>query len=641
MRNKAKFFLSVAVALGCGCFALTGCVDNDYDLDDVDYVIGNNVDLRLPECSTDSILLRNIMELEEDGVVELVSDGAGDSIYCVRQSGKADIDPVHVADIKIAKPQIGDISATVSLRRLQRNTAPRKRYITIAVPGMGNVTVDDFEYYYDIKAEEAINQIEEKAATNINEDVVKIESVTIKENVATLRMKVEGLDFVDYMRLANLRLGLPRGLQVGRCTFRGSEIPASQIVGDTIRLTEGEIRVSTEETLVLTMTFEGITEGQDFTFDAASHTATIAGGFAVKGSFGIKSEDFDTQKVAAKIQSLSTEDQTYTVTNRTLDRIMPESITFNGNANFSRDIEIESFTGALKHKVETIEPIKLDDLPDFLNDDDVVLDLENPVLFIKAKSPIPAETKTSITVRNSRNNVGLSALDVVIHGNNTQNIFYLADAPTTYLPDGYEGAQWIQPVGGKIRDLIRNIPKQIDVTVELDTLFATNLSVQDSYDIDVEYEVYAPLSFGEDFLLVYRDSEMGWANDLDNMENVDFGYFEITTEATSNLPTKASLELVPVDSFGVRIPQLTVNKVEVPANANGHKVTFVIRPANGYTVNDVLNGNPTKGVQQLDGVQYVARLEGGAGGGALKGSSYMLLKKIQVTIKGGIRYDAN
>ena len=250
----------------------------------------------------------------------------------------------------------------------------------------------------------------------------------------------------------------------------------------------------------------------------------------------------------------------------------------------------------------------------------------------------------TLTVKNVERGISITAPNISVVGDATgayENQYYLADNPAKYLPSDYSHAQRITTTGNKVSELIRKIPHQIDIEVAAVTLHAENLSVTRNYEIDVEYEVFAPISFGKEFRLVYRDTERGWADDIEDMEDVDFGYLQLTAKAFSDLPTTTTLKLTPIDENGMAIPQLEVDSISVPANANGADVAFTIKPGTGYTLNDILNGNEQKGVKKIDGVQYEARLAGTNSGGTLKRKAYMILRQMQVTIKGGVTIDAN
>ena len=51
--------------------SLSSCIDKSYDLEDVDYTIGTYANLTLPSSSTGDIILRNVMNLEEERFREL------------------------------------------------------------------------------------------------------------------------------------------------------------------------------------------------------------------------------------------------------------------------------------------------------------------------------------------------------------------------------------------------------------------------------------------------------------------------------------------------------------------------------------------------------------------------------------------
>ena len=111
----------------CLTLGITSCVDDGYDLDDVDMTLGVKTDLTLPTSSVGDILLRNVMNLEEDGIVALVPSplNPDDSIYVVKQSGTADIKPVKINEIRIAAPKVDDFTSDVYLNEIL--IPPRRR----------------------------------------------------------------------------------------------------------------------------------------------------------------------------------------------------------------------------------------------------------------------------------------------------------------------------------------------------------------------------------------------------------------------------------------------------------------------------------------------------------------------------------
>ncbi len=640
MRTKTRRFLHTAAVAGCALLA--SCVDKSYDLDDIDWTLGGNVDLRLPYCSTDSILLRNMMELEQEGVVQYVwSDELQDSFFCIRQKGKADVRPVNIGEIRIRKPHIGDIDAVIHRRDLIGHDAPRRISLRL---GGETLDIDDREYFYDIEPDKAYFEIDEGTQSgDIDGDIADIERIGIRPNTATLKLHAEGLpDYVSCYYLNNITISVPRGIIIDECRFCGSRLEPERIAENQIRVSVGETRIPRDQQLELSIDVSSIVGGEDFRFDPASHTASISGRFAVEGSFGIRTSDFDTALIEAALEALSPEEIAQVINERNPGLLLPESIVLSGTAAMSEDIVVESLTGSLRHRIEDIEPIRLDDLPNFLNDDEVVLDLANPLIFLTAQSLIPATATTSLTLTNAEQDIHIRAHDILIKGDPAgtyANHYYLADEAARYLPQEYAGAQHIVTEG--LGRLVRKIPKEIEVEVADIDVRVENLLTNHDYDIGVEYEVFAPIEFGKDFLLVYRDTERGWADDLGDLDKLDFGYLQLEALATSNLPAQASLRLIPIDREGREIPQLEVNRITVGANARDEKVSFTIRPREGYTVNDFLVGNPQKGVSQLDGVQFEARVSANGNEGLLRRNAALLFRRIQVSIKGGYSYDAN
>ena len=67
--------MSSALILIGGVF-VTGCTDNNYDLDDIDMTVGfGNGELNIPTSSTTTIKLSEVLDLEENGDVKEDVDG--------------------------------------------------------------------------------------------------------------------------------------------------------------------------------------------------------------------------------------------------------------------------------------------------------------------------------------------------------------------------------------------------------------------------------------------------------------------------------------------------------------------------------------------------------------------------------------
>ena len=100
--NRLKRVILPCVVLA-GTLALTGCMDDGYDFNEVDMTVGIGGDgLSLPVSSTDTIKLEDVLEL--DGSESVVVKDNGD--YVFEQTGD-DVAPVHPAIDPIVVSQAG------------------------------------------------------------------------------------------------------------------------------------------------------------------------------------------------------------------------------------------------------------------------------------------------------------------------------------------------------------------------------------------------------------------------------------------------------------------------------------------------------------------------------------------------------
>lgn len=640
MKHLSGFKMMALLLLGAGM--AISCIDNSYDLDDVDYTLGVETDLTLPTCSTDTIYLRNFMDLKEDGVIQFVwDDNAKDSVFCVKQSGEANVDPIDIAEIRIKKPAISSFNTTVPLKNLIGGLQQVKRLrISIDTP-FGPQTVDfEQEFEYVLDPQDARYAISPATANGISADIIRIDRVGINTLKATLQIHIIGFpDYIQKIHFDGLTLTYPDGIDVKECKFNNKgckpkeNAPAYELTPATD--TEG-MRISDD--LLLELTFSGMEEGGAFTFDPAKHSATFQGDFSLTGTVRILTEDFEEEELKAELERIASMDISQLnqiIQNKDLTSLVPAEINIEGSAEMDKDIVLTTFSGSITHNVDRIDPIKLDDLPDFLNDEEVVLDLNNPLLLLNVNSQVTEQIATGLTLTSNTCPTPVVADNIKV--NQGLNCYYMADNKASALPEGYEDATYLATTGS-IPALIRKIPDQINVDVAPCTIEATDFDLTKTYDIDINYDVFAPLTFGENFLLVYKDTENDWAKDLDDLEDVNAECIELSGQIDNDLPAGFTFTIEPIDRNGKTIPQLVVDRISIEKSGKNQPFKVSIKAADGHTINDALAGK--KGVQQLDGIRYTARLKGQEGQ-SLYRKAAIKIHDIKVSLKGEVTYDAN
>ncbi|MDE7165778.1 MAG: hypothetical protein K2O17_01975, partial [Bacteroidaceae bacterium] len=561
------------------------------------------------------------MNLEDDGVVQLVpnpDNPEGDSMYVVRQSGNANVEPIKIDEIRITAPTINDIDSKIYLYGLQPQSTPKhkigKHDVHINIDGFP-LEIQDATYSYTIKPEDNANQsLEGAEAKGISADVVSIERIRFGEVKINLTINTDFPDYFPYMHLDNLALTLPEELHVTSCKL--GDKPVTEITPGHIVITGTEDEARSTKGITLEMEIDELKTGKNFIFDGEKHTAILGGVIEVGGTFRVETAELDIPKLEQFIKNAEN-NITIDPLNPQLDLndigLIPDYITLNGKTTFSNDLVITHVTGTFQHAIENIDPLSLSDLPEFLMDNEeegreVVLDLDNPMIFLSIDNSLPAEIKTSLTLKSDtdtdlNNNPIAHSTGVLTIQGNTLNEYYLAEKPgNNFLPEDHKGAKWEEVEG--LSNLIKRIPEQITVEIATVTLEATDLDITKEYPIDIAYDVYAPLMFGEDFKLVYTDTDKGW-NLGDDYDYLDAECIRLTANVSSNLPASMTLSFDLLNTQGHKIDIIEDNDIPPFKADKKTPIEIQIKAKPGHSLKEILS----PGANQLDGIRYKAKLD--------------------------------
>lgn len=636
-------------------FTATSCIDENYDLSDIDMTLGIQGDISLPFCSTGDVILRNIMNLEEDGVVQFIDDPAGgDRIYTVRQSGKTVIPPIRIDDIRFESPTITSFSTVIGLE-FDRKELPKPQRISVVVTEDGEkktygVDIKDYAYIYPVgEKDDAYFSFDDVRATGISNDLVALEEVKLKENTIVAEIKdfdFGKADFFHYVHMDDAILTFPKDMHLTGVNMiyngKSHPVPFDKTNGIiTLFKGKGEA-IDTSRPIKVEISFDGVTIGNDFSFATGADGGELSfdGGFRLFTSLRVESTEVDEKMLQATVDRMDPavllamlDPQTQRIKLDLFDAgLIPEEVSVNGDGDFDNDLVVASVTGTVRRDVDDPDPIMLDDLPDFLDDPEVVLDLSNPAIFLNVRNTLPgmATTALKLTGTQTRQTEEFE----IVEG---ENRFELSDHYSTLRPEGYDDAAWIrvEDLGG----LVRQLPEKIDVEVMPVTLRTDNMPVPSSFDVSLEYEIFAPLSCGPDFKLVYQDTERGWASDLEDLDNVDAGYIEVHALADNDLPASLTLEVIPVDEYGHAVEALEPICLSLPASVSDSPLEMKVIPREGFTLNDIINGK--NGAQRLDGVRYRAVIDEPVEDALLRETAKIKLHHIKATLKGGVTIDAN
>lgn len=715
--NKLHY-IPLLLGLGLGAFVITSCVDNDYDIENIDKTIKvGSGEFKLPTSSTNKIKLNNLFSLAEDGAIIKKNEK-----YYVHTSGAADPQSIEVRYIIISSPEITDIDEremAIVKANYGENTGPGFSKDPSEIISM----VKDFVYDFSFGEDVHFSFTGKDATEPVTPEIVSFKNVGFDGQQIKFDISLKNPDLahqsIPYIHFEDFYIDLPFGLVIQSATFKpGKEATPFSVVpvvyedetthkqrirlsfyealeeGDTEsnemaarRLFEvkkgGEYNIAT---IVINVNKIEMSDDSFFEFtpptpgvEGAQGTISLKNDKArIRGTIRIKGSDISNDYLNAEFPP--EEKVTFSHPSELAARIFPSSLNFKGDGTFwntqtnNADISVKSFSGKISRKIDHINDIELNNLPDFLTEDDVKLDLANPQLYLKLDCDIPTEIKLLDLKMEAQKQKGGVSETINIGTIDYTNEYYMDGgvqkkkplmlqlAPDITKLDKPEDEGWAtenaieKPVQiSNLPDLLKEVPKSIsiyrgnheDLVVELPD--CQDVAVGRTYTVKLDYMVNCPLEFGQDFKISYRGDETG-LNLGGDFNELDVDGIGIEAKITSNIPLKVKLNITPIDKNGVALTGLRIDKylngilqpgdLEIPAgttaNPSTAKIGFkIVSPGTGK-ISDALKDTSA---EQLDGFKYSAVLEQGVSNEALSPDTYLQLEDMTITLLGGITYN--
>lgn len=543
---KASLLLASILTLG---FSVTGCTNDDYDFDQIDATMGfGSGELEIPASSTMNIPLSDILELEEGGSVKIAANGD----YLFQLTG---------SDASSASPMISPIvlrgNSYSNTLTLNANSAAKGT--RAAGSHLSFVSPKELMFKYNgtdaavksLKSAEVAGEIELK----INLTLGGLSSAINKINKATLT--------------------LPGYLQISSVNGNGNGVP---MVNGSKIIVEN---VSTSRNLQLTIKAKKL--------DFANQDAY---GKVVIGNNGsIKMDGYFDLGIEANVTGVPT-----------------SALSIGANVTVN-DITLKSATGIFDPEINisSLGDVSVTGVPDFLSEDGVRADLDNPQIILSIKNDMDAAAKVSAKVISTKNGQNLATVQLP-----EMNICKTTVVPVTKICicrhnteelTAQYGAANVYEVSNLATLINQHIPDHVqitDVKTKADLSQEMTIEFGRYYHVVPSYEIYAPLAFAEDAVIEYADDFDGWNDDLDDLELSEGTYVRLTADAQNLVPATLIVEATPLGLEGTDISNLievNVKKGTVKASADG--VTAVNSPLE-IELREKVKG----GLQKLDGLSY-------------------------------------
>lgn len=555
---SSKLFLILGTAAVVG---FSGCTDNDYDLSEIDSTIGIGGDgLEIPSLSTEIIPLKDVLELEANGSV-VEDEVSGD--YVFRQSG-ADVAPVHPFIDKITVAEQNSVSNDLELT-FSSASGSRRRSATRA--GGQSVVADGWIQaftYEGNKPEEVVDLYEAEVSSKVTLDIdfSDVKSVVSKFD------QIE-VDMPAFMTINNVKCGGYAFEQSGS------------------KLTLKNVYTSSNMTITADITSLNFKEK-----DTSYGSLSISGGkVKMEGKVHVTA-------VASSFNSGAG------TTGRKISSVM----------NMSKFV-VNAATGKFNPEIalSDLGNIKVSGIPDFLQGGNVVVDLYNPQIKLTVTSDMDVPGTLNGVIKSFKNGQLLATVNVdniPIDANKTSTICICRRC------EGVSGFDHVL-TNPNLSKLIETIPDNItfSANASADQTNSYRFELGHNFTVQPAYSVDAPIAFGENASIEYRDTLDGWNDNIKDFELAEGAYVNMDASIKSCVPAYMTVSAVPVDVNGNAISADELS-VEVTGSVEASKdgVSETTSPVN-IKVSQMKKG----AMKKLDGIVFVVAGKASDGNNAVTG----------------------
>ena len=579
---RTKNLLRAAVVILAGGFIATGCIDENYDLSNVDTTAELQVkDLVLP-LDIDEIAMREFINIEDTGHIQVINGE-----YVLIDSGTYSTDDIIIPAINIPAPSVAPITTTIKL--LGNGNTPSS---TKAIP-----TLPSFPLIFDIGRQ--VSEFEYKAS-NISDYIVDIDVIGANFDI-TIDLVAEGLEKnIKSWTLEDFTMRLPKGL-TGETNI-GIYDPETGIVEIGGLVVEG-----TKATFKMSITEVDVKKA-GVVFDYDTHSISFKDEIGIHTGHVVVGKD--------DIKSLAG-----------LPATADLKILFSmGNIN------VEMFGGTIQYNLEGIEiaDIPITGIPTILSQETTDLILANPQVYVCFSNPLGtnyglyAQTGLTLTAKRPGQPDQKYSLDngyFKLACNGCQGCKFCLSPE-----DPGQGNYW-----GKFVDAQhipfsslayilsgKGLPHSIGISLENPCIpkqkiahfpVGTNLGKMTGC-----YTIFAPLQLREGSQIVYSSTEKGWWNE--EMDKFSIRYLQIDAMVTNDLPVDVEITGYPIDRDGNQIEDVVIEGFHLETGVEDSPLHIKMAGK----------------IEHLDGVVFVAKAK--ATGQALRPDEHIILKDLKVKVSG-------
>lgn len=563
------------------------CVDNKYDLDkDIDMTINvGGEHLTIPAGSSDTAYLSKIIEVEEGDILQ---PDAATRVYHLTKKDDIDVKPTTVKEVTIS-----ETTTKLEETKIVNTTSSLiNEDVTEGINTLG-----------DFKAE----------SNNIDEALKELGALYAKtpvDLILTIDFANTGdLSFAK-VKANNLKIVFPDYI-----VFKAEKgIQGHELILDGQVLSENGSSYS--RTLKV--------EGYKFSENAGAGRKPNEGTLTIEGVISMEGEVVTSGVSGTGILSL-----------------VPKTVL--------REMTANSVTGVIQPeiKAETTN-IELNDLPDFLKDEETRMDITNPVILLRAENQLETPVEVDAVLTPMKGNAQIDGKEVKVGSGYGKTPVVLASGKNV-IALSRTGECTIEGVTSNVKvedinNLLETIPDDIEVdlqpVVRNEGYYTAELGR--AYEMSSSYEVDVPLSFEQNLNIVYNDSVQDLNKDLNDLDKVILKKANVLLTVDNAIPLKLQLKPENVLIKDVYGNELTAVKKTIEEDKQ-----YVTESTDGekpVTSELVLNltSEDTAFLSKIDRICFkLTAVPGSATGVPLKDTQWLKVTSIKLSVPGGVNVDLN
>lgn len=313
------------------------------------------------------------------------------------------------------------------------------------------------------------------------------------------------------------------------------------------------------------------------------------------------------------------------------------------------EMTANSVTGVIRPNIEAeTTNIELNDLPDFLKDEETRMDITNPVILLRADNPLETPVEVDAVLTPMKGNAQIDGKEVKVGSGNEKTPVVLASGENV-IALSRTGECTIEGVTSNVKvedinNLLETIPDDIMVdlkpVVRNEEYYTAELGI--AYEMPSSYEVDVPLSFEQGLNIVYNDSIQDLNKDLNDLDKVGLKNVKVILSVDNAIPLKLQLKAENVqikDVYGNELSAvkktIEEDKQYVAESADGEK------PATSELVLN-LTSDDTAFLSKIDRICFkLTAVPGSATGVPLKDTQWLKVTSIKLSVPGGVNVDLN